>query len=195
APGLFTPKLTEAAVARAIADVNSTNWAKTAITSVVKYGIMQGEGNKFSPSRPITRAELAVTLMNTIQMPEDLPEAKPFTDAASIPAWAKAKIDRAASLGLITGYSSGSFKPNQIISRGELAVVCLRYLTLIGQPLELKVTDLTPKDEVPTWAAKSVKALIAAGILHGYTDGTFQYQKSSTRAETATLVTNMLPPK
>ena len=46
-----------------------------------------------------------------------------FTDAAKIPAYATAYIQTMAAQGIISGYTDGSFKPNNPITRGQMAKI------------------------------------------------------------------------
>ncbi|HER2178005.1 TPA: S-layer homology domain-containing protein, partial [Streptococcus pyogenes] len=75
----------------------------------------------FRPERNVTRAEMA-TLITRILGTSTLEGSHEFTDVTSSH-WAQASISAAAQSGSVQGYTDGSFKPDQAITRAEMAVV------------------------------------------------------------------------
>lgn len=151
--GLFKPdnKLTRAEMATIIAmvsekeakgsavafsDVKSEYWGADAIAKVSKMGLMNGyKDGTFKPNQSITRAELAslVALLG----PDAGTSANGFSDISSH--WAKEAILKAQSLGILKGYSDGTFRPNALLTRAEAVVAINRALgreplTNVSQP-------------------------------------------------------------
>ena len=87
----------------------------------------------------------------------------------------------------MNGYSDGSFRPNEKISRGELAALITRAFKLTG-------TGSTSFKDVKkaAWYYDSIDALASNHIITGYADTTFKPEKDITRAEFATIVFNLL---
>lgn len=110
-----------------------------------------------------------------------------FTDTAGH--WAAEDIATAVSLGLVTGYSDGTFKPNQTITRAEFAAIIGR-----GIQLDTEVPALTfeDTDSIPSWASASIAILANAGVITGYEDNTFRPSAPVTRQEMAVIVARAL---
>jgi len=125
-------------------DVQIGNWFNNAVSTMFNDGIFTGmPDGTFEPDRPITRAEFAVTMSRFFPgLPIDAPVA--FTDTQDH--WAAAQINAVASAGWVTGYPDGTFRPDQSITRAEVAAIVNRIL---GRLPETKY-DLLPA--MITWA-------------------------------------------
>ncbi len=92
------------------------NWAEPFIRALVEKDIIKGyPDGTFKPDRPVTRAEFAALLNKAFDL-KPIRAARRFKD---VPAnyWAAAVIQKASQAGFISGYPSGTFAPNQNISR------------------------------------------------------------------------------
>jgi len=118
---------------------------------------------------------------------EPVQPAKSFSDTASH--WAKQAIDRAVKLGIVSGYPDGSFKPGATVKRSEWTAILGRALKLGGAKKELSFTDLS---SIQPWARPFIEQALAAGIINGYADGSFQPNKEVTRAEAAVMIVRAL---
>lgn len=85
------------------------------------------------------------------------------------------------------GYPDGSFKPNDPVSREELAATIVRAYNLSGEAT-VKFSDI----KSGSWSYGSVQTLVANKITTGYPDGTFKPKKSVTRAEFASFLTRTI---
>ena len=123
-------------------DVASDMWCNTDIASMAKLGILKGRSTThFEPNASITRAEFAAICARFDTSTTSV--ASNFTDIADH--WAKADIERAATLGWIRGYDDGSFHPDQSITRAEA-------MTMINRVLKrLPETDADLLDGMKTW--------------------------------------------
>ena len=106
-------------------DVAEDYWANTAISTMTELGVIHGykDGN-FRPNAYITRAEFAAICArfdDTVKSGNSS-----FTDINGH--WAKAEIERAATLGWIQGYSDGTFRPNNNITRAQAMTMINRVL-------------------------------------------------------------------
>ncbi|WP_186438303.1 S-layer homology domain-containing protein [Cohnella terricola] len=99
--------------------------------------------------------------------------------------WAEAAIQRAVKLGIVTGYSDGTFRPQAQITRTEFVAILARakQLTLEETP-ELSFADAS---QIPAWARSSVSAAVKAQFISGYEDNTFRGNQPISRAEMVTI--------
>lgn len=114
------------------------------------------------------------------------PEVK-FNDIEN--SWAKANIERAIALNIVTGYADGSFKPNQVVNRAEFTTMIARALKLEGEVSSLQFSD---NDKIGEWAKQSIQLAIAAGIISGYEDQSFRPTNNISRAEVAVMMIKAL---
>ena len=114
-------------------DVAFGKWYNKSISTMAKIGIVKGRtANAFAPNAPITRAEFAAICSrfdrSNIEIKSD------FNDISGH--WAENEIRRAASLGWIQGYTDGSFKPDQNITRAEAASMINRMLHRLPETVD-----------------------------------------------------------
>ncbi|WP_146142817.1 S-layer homology domain-containing protein, partial [Brevibacillus sp. NRRL NRS-603] len=150
-------------------------------------GYMNGypTGN-FDPNRQVTRAEMAMILVNT-GMVKTTSASGMFMDVAD-QHWAADEIRRANEAGLMNGYANGTFNPGGGITRAEMATIVYKYLGLNGDGMPNNFYDV-PADH---WATQIIAAVSKEGYLAGYPDGTFHPQNTLTRAETVTIINRLL---
>lgn len=107
------------------ADVNEGLWYNTSVSTMAALGAVKGRSAEtFDPNAPITRAEFAA-ICARFDTSVDHGNSS-FTDIAGH--WAEADIERAATLGWIRGYSDGTFRPQQYITRAEAMSIINRVL-------------------------------------------------------------------
>ncbi|RED56257.1 S-layer homology domain-containing protein [Cohnella lupini] len=118
----------------------------------------------------------------------NLPAGKEyFTDIKGH--WAEATIIQAAELGIVSGYDDGTFRPNRTVTREEFAVLLVKALKLTGEGEDFVFTDL---NVLSLWAKQSVALAVKAGIINGYSDGTFRPRGEITRLEMASMIARAL---
>ena len=93
------------------------------------------ENNTFRPGNVITRAELSTMLARYLRslghaLPEDLSVLKPFSDAGSIPDWARESMAAMAALGIVKGYENGTIGAERSATRAEAVTMLLRAADL-----------------------------------------------------------------
>lgn len=106
-------------------------YAQTAIKTLYSMGILNGseENGKiyFHPAASLTRAQ-AATMIGRTQQRGYATAALSFTDAAGIPAYASYYIQTMVAQKVISGYEDGAFRPNQSITRGQMAKILYNLL-------------------------------------------------------------------
>ena len=109
---------------------------------------------------------------------------KTFSDVP-IGYWAKNEIEELATLGIITGYPDGTFKPEGTITRAELTTMLLKTRGIEKIVEKPTYTDV----EVEHWASKYIEGATEAKIVTGYPDGTFMPKSNISRAEGVIIIT------
>lgn len=104
--------------------------------------------------------------------------------------WFYSAVARAVAAGYVKGYSDDSFKPGNTITRAEAAVMIANAARLSAN--EAGAYRFTDVGSIPAWARGSVGAVVAAGYMTGYPDGSFDANASISRAEAVSSLNRML---
>jgi len=168
----------------------SGHWAEASIKQAVSEGIIKGYSDgTFKPNHNVTRAEFTVMLMNAMK-PQDADTALTFTDSAKIGAWAQKAIAQAVQAGIIKGYSDGTFRPNAVITRAEMAVMLANALGQSGG--KDAIAGFADDKDIPAWAKGSVAFVKQANIVQGKGNNKFAPQDQASRAEAVTVLLKLL---
>ncbi|GIP30817.1 leucine-rich repeat protein [Paenibacillus sp. J2TS4] len=169
------------------------HWAESYVKRSAAKGIVSGyPDGTFKPSRSVTRAEFTVMLFSALQLEED-DTTLTFIDQDQIGTWAKQTVAKAVKAGIVSGYGDGSFRPNGLITRAEMAVMIARALKL---PRKANiVTGFADDEEIPEWAKGSVEVIRELGITSGREGNRFVPNDKATRAEATAMLIRMLERK
>ena len=139
----------------------------------------------FKPGKEVTRAEAVRMFVKLINNGAELPKnpTTSFKDANN--AWYSDEINYAVAKGFIKGYSDGTFKPNQAITRAEFAQMISAFVKN-GYP-----GTGSFKDVKGHWASDAISALYGNKNIKGYGDGTFKPDQKLTRAEAVTILNSV----
>lgn len=142
------------------------------------------------PNGTITRAEVATIyfrLMTEEFRNQFWSDKCSYTDVADT-AWYNVAISTLENAGVIKDtVTGGSFRPNDPITRAELAVMAAQFCTVTGNIPRASFTDIP----YTYWAAKEIALVEYAGWIEGY-NGKFRPDDNLTRAECVTIVNRML---
>ena len=140
----------------------------------------------------MTRAEVAVIFARILKLKDQgyVKGNKVFSDV-DVNFWAAEHIEATYAVGLFKGYEDGAFRPNQPITRAELAVVISKYLKITTYP-EYSVLAKYFTDVSGHWAESVISEIYRYDIIKGYEDGTFRPDNTITREETITMINQML---
>jgi hyaluronate lyase len=174
------------------------HWVKNDAQYLASKFIMQGRNtDSFVPQADITRAEMAALIVRMLDLGlkgSDLT----YTDASGMQGkWYENDIIRVHEAGIMTGYADGSFKPEQTITRQEMAVMIARVMSKI-QPdwmsgIEASQVDIfTDSKDIAAWSVKEVAAAVESGLLQGDKQKRFAPAAIATRAEAAAVVKRIL---
>ena len=97
-------------------------------------------------------------------------------------------LNKEIHFNYVIGYTDGTIRPSNNISRAEVATIFFRLLT--DEAREQYTTTAGDFTDVKAgmWCNRAIATLTNMGIIKGYTDGSFQPNKSITRAELATII-------
>lgn len=114
-------------------DVPVSAWYADDIDIAYTVGYFNGtSATTASPNATLTREQAAVLLARNLMLQPTVGESLGFSDSRELSSWSRGLIGAAAEIGVINGYSDGSFRPNGRITRGEVAAMVARSLgTLI----------------------------------------------------------------
>lgn len=154
------------------------------VMPVVPY--MQGyPDGTFRPDHAITRAEMAAILARVGAVQSPTTQGVNFTDTKEF-GWASADILKVTSDGLLQGYPDGSFRPDQSITRAEMAAIVARWMKLTGD------TTSSFPDVKGHWSAAFIALVQEAGFVKGRPDGSFGPDELLSRAEAVTVINRVL---
>ena len=171
------------------------HWAEENIIGLAKLGIVTGyTDGSIKPNNNITRAEMAVIVVKAASLEPADEINLSFKDKDEIPNWAAGYIQTAVDNGIITGYEDNTFKPSKNLTREEMVVLIIKAFDIAVeeglQPPKFKDTD-----EIGSWALNFVAKSVDLNIVSGYLDNTFKPKRNVTRAETFTVLYNILKTK
>lgn len=165
-------------------DLESVEWAKSAISALYEKGIVAGDGEgKFDPSRNIKREEFVKMIVLAFGI-EPKTGTNEFSDC--IPgAWYEEYINAGVDAGLIKGVSAEEFGVGRNITREDMAVIVARAMKLDISAESEKFTD---DDEISDYAKDAVYAVKEKGVISGLGDGRFAPKMFATRAQAAKII-------
>jgi len=164
--------------------------------------IYPGEGGQFSRILPIMEGEdtlrvMAVDSVNggikgqdvAIKIYPGQPVKEDYTDISDH--WAQEYIKSLSSQGIVSGFSDGSFRPDDPISRVE-------FITMLARANAWSISAyrnniyFSDNQNIPWWAVEAVYAAKERGIIQGYPDGSLGADRPLTRSELAVIIGRVL---
>jgi beta-xylosidase len=175
------------------------HWAEAYILDLGKRKIVNGIGDdRFAPGAVITRAEFAGIVTRALGLRADASVAASFTDVKPSD-WFYEDVRAAYAYGLIEGFTDGTFRPRELITREQAMVIIARAMRLTGLDLKLgegaaeeALRPFEDAGEVSAWAKDAVALTVRSGIVSGRTPVTLAPQAYLTRSEVAKMVHQLL---
>ena len=174
-------------------DMDADAWYHDGVHYCVENGLMVGvSADRFAPEDAMTRASLVTVLWRMEGEPRvehkltfaDVAEGEWYTEAI---AWANAA-------GIVEGYNSRRFGPDDAVTREQMAAILYRYAALKGEAsaiAENKADDFADWKKVSGWAKTAVAWACDEGLLEGKENGgklTLAPTDTATRAQTANII-------
>ncbi len=170
-------------------DSNPKAWYHDGVHYCLDEGLMNGIGDKqFAPDLTTSRAMIVTILYRLEGKPattttgkyDDVPAGQWYSEAVS---WADAN-------GVVKGFGDGTFRPDDDITREQMATIFQRYAALKNKA-DGKKADLsgyTDAAEVSLWALEGMQWANGTGLIQGRTATTLAPGATATRAEAATIL-------
>ena len=175
-------------------DVTSGDWFYDAVAYVYDKGMMEGTTDTtFAPAMNLTRSMIAQVLYNLEERPE-APGAAGFPDVAA-GAWYADAVNWAAARGIVKGYDTGAFGPEDSVTREQLAAILYRYAQAKGYDTTqggMAVREFSDSASISDWAQTAMSWAVNAQVLSGKGNGVLDPQGTATRAEVAQMLMNFV---
>ena len=184
-----TPARPAAPVGLPFADVSGSDWFYNDVRYVYEKGIMDGTGiDRFSPNAPLTRA-MIVTILYRMAGSPSVSGSSDFTDVAAGKWFAKA-VAWAAANGIVNGYGSGLFGPNDPVTREQLAAILYRYAVYGGMTavtLEENLGSFADTAQLSAYAIQAMNWAVGQGLING-SGSNLVPKAQATRAQVAAII-------
>ena len=172
-------------------DVDTKAWYAEAVSAAVDNGLLYGKSKtQLDPNGLLTRAEMAAITNRSFGCYKTA-DISAYKDVAKSK-WYYKDVALAVQMGTYNGVSSTSMQPDRAITRQEAIAVVARALQLnLDDYAKTDLSKFADAKDVSTWALPYMKAMVAAGYVHGRTQGLVP-QANITRAEFAQLYFNII---
>lgn len=184
-----TPARPAAPVGLPFADVSGSDWFYNDVRYVYEKGIMDGTGaDRFSPNAPLTRA-MIVTILYRMAGSPAMSGVSDFKDVDSNKWFAKA-VAWAAANGIVNGYGSGLFGPNDPVTREQLAAILYRYAVYGGMTavtLEENLGSFADTAQLSAYAIQAMNWAVGQGLING-SGSNLVPKAQATRAQVAAII-------
>ena len=168
----------------------ANHYAENHIKKLRDYGVVNGyEDGTFKPDKTVTRAEFSAMAVGALEKAcgYSLQSVAAFSDIGGH--WAETIIKKLVACGIVNGFEDGTFRPEQVITRGQAAMIACNVLLYCG--VGMKSADSFP-DTIGHYAEKHINTLKAYGVVNGFEDGLFYPEQEITRGQAAMYISNCL---
>ena len=171
-------------------DVKAGDWFYTEVTDMANKGYINGVSDKlFAPNQALSRAML-VTILYRMDGAKAVSTASTFSDVVK-DSWYEKAVDWAAANGIVNGYSSTLFGPDDLVTRQQMAAILWRYAQYKGLDVSANGTvmpSFPDRDQIASWAGEAVSWAYSRGVMAGRSNGTLDPNGNATRAEAAVML-------
>lgn len=188
--GVSYVKATETPSETKFNDVSANDWFASAVDYVTGKGMMNGTAdNTFSPKANTTRGMVVTVLYRLENQPST--SAASFTDVASGAYYANA-VAWANANGIVSGYGSGKFGPNDKVTREQLAAILYRYAQYkkydvsVGE--DTNILSYDDAQSISSYAIPAIQWACGAGVVTGKSGSKLDSKGNATRAEVAAML-------
>lgn len=164
------------------------HWAENQLNDWIDRGLMTGYvDGTYKPNNKITRSEF-VALVNRIYQFDE--KTEPDFKDVSVEAnqWVYEEVSKAKKAGYINGFVDGSFKPNDNITRQEVAAIISRIEKLEPNADVEILKNFADANDIPEWSKADIGAVVEKGYMKGTTDNEFKALDQISRAEVVTAL-------
>lgn len=169
-------------------DVKESDWFYQEVKYAYDQGMMNGTAaDTFAPSLPTSRAMIVTILYRLADSPAA--QAHAFPDVAPAQYYAS-PVGWAAGQSIVNGYEDGTFRPDGLLTREQLAAILYRYSRAMGYDTTQRgvLTGFTDVASISPYAVEPLSWAVGTGLLTGMGDGSIAPGGYATRAQVATIL-------
>lgn len=173
-------------------DVDENDWFYDVVLYAYENGLMTGtSADAFAPNTATTRG-MIVSMLARLEGVTSA-EGAGFTDVADND-WYATAVNWAASEGIVNGFEDDTFRPNDVITREQMAAILYNYADYKGYDVSARadLSDYADAASISSWAEDVLAWANAEGLINGMTATTIDPQGATTRAQTAAMFERFL---
>ena len=173
-------------------DVNEGDWFHDVVLYAYENGLMTGtSADTFAPNTATTRG-MIVSMLARLEGVTSA-ESAGFVDVADSD-WYATAVNWAASEGIVNGFEDDTFRPNDVITREQMAAILYNYADYKGYDVSARadLSDYADAASISSWAEDVLSWANAEGLINGMTATTIDPQGATTRAQTAAMFERFL---
>ena len=193
----------------AFQDVRPGDWCYDAVRYVFEAGLMNGtSADTFTPNASTTRGQIVAILYRLEGSPAPvqgnadssfiLVGGEPagqttFSDVAP-GAYYAAAVSWASAGGIVNGYGDGTFRPNNLITREQLAAFLYRYASQKGRDVSGRtaLNAFADAGQVASYAVEPLSWAVSAGLVNGVSADTLSPRGNASRAQVAVILSRFV---
>jgi hypothetical protein len=183
---------------KTFADVTADHWAKADIELMAARHVVNGLTDAaFEPAGNVTRAQFAAMIVRALRLQATSATQSNFSDVATTD-WFFQDVQTAAQAGIVAG-AEGVFRPGDLITRQEMAIMLSRAMKLRKTAPEVNADKVAQTigayedaSQVGDWAKEAITQATATGLMTGRTQTTFAPGANANRAEAVVVLKRLL---
>ena len=172
-------------------DVDPDAWYRDAVQFAYDNGLMTGtSATEFAPDVTTTRA-MIVSILARLEGVTSASDAG-FSDVDD--EWFATAVNWAANVGVVNGFEDNTFRPNDAITREQLAAILCNYAAWKGEDVSARaeLSRYSDAAAISSWATDVMRWAVAENLISGVTNDTLQPQGAATRAQVAAILERFL---
>lgn len=172
-------------------DVDPDAWYKDAVQFAYDNGLMTGtSATEFAPDVTTTRA-MIVSILARLEGVTAADDAG-FTDVDD--EWFATAVNWAANVGVVNGFEDNTFRPNDTITREQLAAILCNYAAWKGEDVSARaeLSRYSDAAAISSWATDVMRWAVAENLISGVTTDELQPQGAATRVQVAAILQRFL---
>ncbi len=169
------------------------HWGAEYVYELYNIGVVNGtDDHIFSPDAKVTRGMLVTILGRVYGINPNLYIESGFADV-DITQWYGPYVGWAHQVGIVDGFDDNTFKPNNYVTREQMALIFMRFAAHTGVTLFESVAEsFTDEAEISPWALDAVRYAQRTGLINGKDGNRFDPTGTATRAEMCTVTSRFL---
>ncbi len=171
----------------------ANHWAEETVKYLSLLSIINNI-DSFNPEAPVTRGEFAEYITRTLKIEkQNSAEQNKFSDVSTKSDIYDA-ISAAVQSGIVKGYTDGTFRPDNYITRQEAMVMYSRAMDYAGiiSSDDNRINNFSDRYEIADWAYPYVKRVLSSKIFNGINETTIYPSGTFKNAEAAAAIKNLL---